>query len=112
MKKSTVIILALSLILTACKKSDSKLSQQIPGKWTGHRPRIMVVGSDGSWATKSSSDSLTNSNAGTWQIKRGIFIMTFTNDSMKGGTMYCKIIRVDDHQFIYENGGNLYTNNR
>jgi len=31
---------------------------------------------------------------------------------MNGGTQYCKIIQLDDHQLVYEDGVNLYTNNR
>jgi hypothetical protein len=112
MKKFTIIILWLSLMLTACKKSDSTFSRQVPGNWTRDRSGTMFIGSDGSWSIKPSSDSLTNSYAGTWQIKDHVFIMTFTNDPMKGGIARYTIIRVDDHQLVYEDSGNIHTNSR
>ncbi len=100
-------------MLTACKKSDTKLSQQVPGTWTRDSSDILVIDSDGSWSIKPSSGSPKNIYAGTWHIKGGILIMTMTNASSNGFAK-SRILRVDDHQLVYQDilGGNIQTNSR
>jgi hypothetical protein len=60
----------------------------------------------------------TNTFSGTWQIKDGFFIMTLTNSpnpnrsASAADVVRYKIVRMDEHQFIYEDSGRTVTLSR
>jgi hypothetical protein len=118
MKKSIIIILALSSILTACSRRDTKLTQAVSGSWQGGARRESVMAPDGSFSESYRSPSGTLTIAGTWQIKDGILISTTTNVSGPGphvavGTVdRCKIISVDAHRLVYEVEGHTISLSR
>jgi hypothetical protein len=117
--KYTPIILILSLLLTACSRHDAELTQKIPGSWkhvgTSTRDDSTYSSSttilpDGtfSYIRQRNERPLTYTMAGTWQIKHGFMLMTITNRSDQnmgaklGEVSKCRIIRLDDHQLVYE----------
>ena len=115
--KFTPIILALSLLLTACSRHDTKLAKQIAGTWAGEAEAgTMAFAPNGSFVIAKKSD--TNIFAGTWQIKDGDLIMTLTNapiihgHSLAGGVTRCKIVSMDAHQFVYSSAGRAVTLSR
>jgi hypothetical protein len=116
--KFTPIILALSLLLTACRRHDVKLEQQIAGTWTRDESGTLTFAPDGSFSIVSWKQSHTNSFAGTWQISERVLIMTITNApvikgrSLVGGVERYNIVHVDDHQFLYEESGQTHTLSR
>ena len=116
-----LILLALSLFLTGCGH-DSKLTKKIPGSWqhegtsiqgTDTFTSMMTISPDGtfSYFRVWNEKSLTNTFAGTWQIRDGFMFMTVTNRSgpnphvPPGAVIKSKIIRLDDHQFVEETDG-------
>jgi hypothetical protein len=108
MKKSIIIILALSSILTACSRRDTKLTQAVSGSWRGGTSREMVMSPDGSFSQSFHFPKGTLILAGTWQIKDGILIWTTTNvigpePHVAVGTVdRSKIVSVDAHRLVYE----------
>ena len=93
-----------------------KPSQQITGSWTSTRSGTeMAISPDGSWLTRNMVPGHTNTFSGTWQVKDGFFIMTLTNSpnpnrpASAGDVVRYKIIRMDEHQFIYEDSGRAVT---
>ena len=109
--KFTPIILALSLLLTACSGPDAKLSRQIVGTWTHHDyggQTEYVYAPNGSFSgdtTITETQSRTNAFAGTWRIQDGVLILTYTNVpeqslASAGTVLRYKIRQVDDHQLL------------
>jgi hypothetical protein len=117
-EKFTFIILALSLLLTACNRRDSKLDQQIAGTWTREGSGTLTFAPDGSFLIVVVKPDHTNSFAGTWQTKHRVLIMTLTNApvinvrSLIGGVEQYNIIAVNDHEFLYEESGQTNTLSR
>ena len=114
MKYCLLPLFGLSLLLAGCNKtpSDAAIRRQIVGAWTYNQDEVLTIAPDGSWSIMESSNSLTSTYAGTSQIKNGILIMTMTNAPSKGGIAKCRILHVDDHQLVYEDGGTIHTNSR
>jgi major membrane immunogen (membrane-anchored lipoprotein) len=117
--KNTPIILALSLLLTACSRHDAEFTKQVPGNWkhegtstrdTGTYASTTTISPDGtfSYIRQWNERPLTYTMAGTWQIKDGFMLMTVTNRSDQnmgakvGEIIKSRIIRLDDRQFVYE----------
>jgi hypothetical protein len=114
--KTAFTVLALGLLLTACSRRDATQSHQIAGSWISTRSGAeMVISSDGSWLTRNIVPGHTNTFSGTWQTNDGFFIMTLTNSpnpnrpASSADVVRYKIIRVDEHQFIYEDSGRTVT---
>src|SRR5471030_1676903 len=108
--KSTPIILALSLLLTACSRHEAKLDQQIAGTWTGEAEAgTMTFAPDGGFSVVRKSD--TNIMAGTWQITDRDLVLTLTNAplmhgrSVVGSVSHNRIVSMDAHQFVFNTGG-------
>jgi hypothetical protein len=114
-------LLTLSLLLTGCSR-DSKLTKKIPGTWK--REGTSTQGTDTFTSTMTISPNstfsyfrlwnerqLTNTFAGTWQIRGGVMFMTLTNRSgpnphvPAGAIVKSRIIRLDDHQMVQEEDG-------
>ena len=117
--KNTPIILALSLLLTACSRHDAELTKQIPGSWkhdgtsardTSTYSSSTIISPDGtfSYARHWNEKPLTYTMAGTWKIRDGFMLVTITNrsDQDMGGKLgeisKWRIIHLDDHQIVYE----------
>jgi hypothetical protein len=117
--KYTPIILALSLLLTACSRHDAELTKRIPGNWKheGTSTRddstfssSTTISPDGtfSYTRQRNEKPFTYSMAGTWKIRDGFMLVTITNrsDQDMGGKLgeisKWRIIRLDDHQIVYE----------
>jgi hypothetical protein len=110
--KHTTIILALSLLLTACSRHDAEFTKQIPGVWRQELrsyTNTLTVTSDGSFAF---SRILTNSdfdftNTGTWLIRGGRIVMSATNQSGAhplplGDFFKAEIVHLDDHAWVFK----------
>ena len=115
--KFTPIILALSLLLTACNRRDAKLGHQLLGTWTGEaEAATMTFAPDGGFLIVKKSD--TNIYAGTWQIRDGVLVMKITKSpslhghSQAGPETRCKIVSMDSHQFVYTVDGSTFTLSR
>jgi hypothetical protein len=95
----------LSLLLTVCSGQDADLSKQIIGTWTSDdKQSTETYAPDGSFLTLTRASNHTNSFAGTWQIKDGIMIETFTNAPfhLTGQIFQYRIHVLDGHQLEYE----------
>ena len=116
------LILAASLLLTACSFRDAELSRQVAGTWKeGLRGGVIVTSTmspNGGF-----SDSLSQSNfvaltsQGTWLVTNGELIITCTNGqgTTRTGQRFVdplswvhryKIIHLDAHRLIGERDGN------
>src|SRR4029077_10485963 len=99
--KYTTAILFLSLLLTGCGRSDTKLSQQVAGTWWQGKSAMMVFNPNGGFSFRMWAGGRTNGFAGTWQIQEGVMTMTVTNTGnaeSRGGvgeTQHFKIVRLD-----------------
>jgi hypothetical protein len=124
--KFILIITTLSLLLIGCSEQDINFSHQIAGTWTRQTSFNMRTFS---WtnpvtftATFSSGGSFTESLGhrdslvtyqGAWLVKEGELVMTVTNAQGTGNHQAGpvgsvdrgRIIRVDEHELIYETDG-------
>jgi hypothetical protein len=95
--KIILSLLAFSLFLTACSKSngDAAMSRKITGAWADASDKTpFTISSDGSYSIVTGGVN----HAGTWQIRDGVFIMMHTN--LDHAVERMRIVRVDDHQFV------------
>jgi hypothetical protein len=74
--KHTTVILALSLLLTACSRHDAEFTKQIPGTWKQELrsyTNTLTIVSDGSFAFSrfTTNADTTFTNTGTWLIRDG-----------------------------------------
>jgi hypothetical protein len=111
--KTTLQLLALSLLLAACSTvpSDARIQQKLIGSWKMGRGTTTFE-SDGSWihkftvnVTDKGFQDLTNE--GTWQVKGGILDVTMTKTSWPNpelGVEHLKIVHVDDHELVFYPG--------
>ena len=122
----TFILTMLSLLLTACRTNDGELHRQIVGTWTKDKginfarfswsdpvTFTYAFSSDGSFSESLGHRSEPVTFQGTWLVKDGEFVLTFTNSygtgnhqpaPMAGKVDHYKIVHVDEHQFIYMAG--------
>ena len=106
--------------------SDAKLARQIAGVWTIHivNPKtlpltdpfiyIYTISPDGSFSCVLGHRNEPVTFQGTWLVKDGEYIITYTNSFGTGAYQAApvagkvdrhKIVHVDEHQFIYMAGG-------
>jgi hypothetical protein len=113
---SVVLVIIVSLLVWSHSRrpSDSQIRQAVSGSWKASNPKSrfeMTITSDGGFAygTSSNHDAI----AGTWQLKDGVFIMTTTksprSNALAGGVVRCRVIRLDDHEFAFDMGGETVT---
>ena len=122
--KFTPVIVALSLLLTACRSQDAKVSHGIAGAWEMEVPLKVTtfyswtnpiiyrwsISSNGSFSQSLGHVSALVTYQGTWLVKDGELVLTFRNalgtgshkdDSAIVGQVHrCKIVHLDDHQFV------------
>jgi hypothetical protein len=111
--KHTTIILALSLLLTACSRHDAEFTKQIPGTWKQELSSFtntLTIVPDGSFSF--SRTILTNNdfdftNTGTWVIRGGRIVMTATNQIGAhplplGAFFKAEIVHLDDHTWVFK----------
>lgn len=137
MKKFVIIGFIVALVVASAlfwqqskHPSDARLARQITGAWTKDtfNPKTVfltdpviytnTISPDGSFSYSFGHKSAPVTFQGTWLVKDGEFIMTFTNSFGTGNheaapvaskVERCKIIHVDEHQFIYVGGGRTNT---
>jgi hypothetical protein len=106
--------------------SDAKLARQVTGAWTKDtfNPKTFsltdpviytnTISPDGSFSYSFGHTSALVTFQGTWLVKDGELVMTFTNSygtgnhaaaPVAGKVDRCKIIHLDEHQFVYMTGG-------
>jgi hypothetical protein len=112
--KHTFASIALIILLTACSRSDEKLSHEVAGVW-----KIGTVhwnfNSDGSFSNWTSDSGGTNAFRGTWQIQDSVLTMVLTNESgpkadgRLGAAMRLQIVSVDAHHIKFKSGGGALT---
>jgi hypothetical protein len=132
--KSTLSIIALSLLLTACSKSpsDSQIRQKFIGTWKPDAsPAVFTAYPDGdlkivktnilAFAEGSHTEFVrTNSTMHeTWKVENGFVIWIYTNVmsvNPQGRIMVVryKVVRIDDHEMVscIEGQTNLLTAHR
>lgn len=111
-----------------CSKhpSDATLARQIAGKWTKDTfnskafsltdPFVYTntISADGTFSYNFGHRSAPVTFQGTWLVKNGELVFTFTNSygtgahqaaPVTGEIDHYKIVYVDEHQFIYLTGG-------
>ena len=127
----TLIFILLCLLVTGCYRRDTRLHEEVVGTWKHGDTGKMTLNSDGSFHTifsytkigsTSSNDTIEWAQDGTWDVKDGFFVFTFTNSTARnapvavpvGYVSRCKITSVDDHNLIYQgpNGKDVFVNTR
>jgi hypothetical protein len=99
---SLLLVCIVALLSADCGGQDTMLRQTIVGEW-----RSEDIGSYSLFlATNGNFDAeigQKGSAAGTWQIKDGLLVMTYTRRNFIPISCVdsCKIIRVDDHILTY-----------
>jgi hypothetical protein len=115
--KYTPIILALSLLLTACSRHDAKLTKKISGTWNGDTNAVMAMSPDGGFSQTLYTDGRPIVFEGTWQVTNNFLNLTITNEIQKDGKLNVpthivrrfEVVHVDDHQFVYGSKGDTIT---
>jgi hypothetical protein len=109
--KSTLPILLLSFLLTACHRQDASYTSQIIGAWPSsgaNWTNTTTYNSDGSFSIVKQKPGESQSSAGTWRISDGFLTMTFTSSSITnhnspvGMTERYHIIHLDSHELQME----------
>jgi len=115
--KNTPIILAMSLLLTACSQRE-----RIAGTWTNEsldgKKNTMAITPDGSFLLMApQSDHTTNIMTGSWQISDAVYIMTITSVTSAsthhpsvGQIAHFRVLHLDDHTFTYYDEESQLTN--
>jgi hypothetical protein len=93
--------------------NDVMLGRRVAGTWTHAGLLSITISPDGSF-----SESIGHSNAlvsyqGVWRVKNSTFVMTVTNaegtgshqPGPVGSISRDKIIRADDHKFVWDRNG-------
>jgi hypothetical protein len=94
---------------------DAKLGRQLIGTWSREGVNPITVVADGTWLFSGMPD-----RTGTWQVRNDVLVLTFTNSSpvvsaivgghsVVGSAIRYKIIQVDEHQLIYNDGAKTIT---
>jgi heat shock protein HslJ len=107
--KYPLIILALSLLMTACSRQDSTFNKKIVGGWRTVMGDTVTFNTDGSFrgTELNVNPPRTNDYIGTWQISGGILTITPTSVSGRnpevqvGYTVHFKIMDLDAHHLYY-----------
>jgi hypothetical protein len=122
-----VAVVAVGVLLWQHSKypSDAELARQIAGAWTidTFNPKTFswtdpvvytnTISPDGSFSCVLGHRSALVTFQGTWLVKDGEFVITYTNsygtgdhqaEPVAGKVDHHKIIHVDEHQFIYMAG--------
>jgi hypothetical protein len=104
------MLILVCLLLTACGRSDTKLSERISGSWH-QNPIRMVFNPDGRFTLTIRQDAHANDYAGAWRIKDGFLDLVLTNKSAVdtrgeiGERGHFKIIDLDAHHLSYIQNG-------
>lgn len=112
--KYTIVFITLTLLLTACSRSDVKTSYQIAGVWQVGTGRV-TFNSDGTFSTVKHDSSGTNIFSGTWQVQSGFLDMVLTNVSgpnpkaQVGETNRLQIVSSDAYHITWKMGGQTVT---
>lgn len=99
------------LLLTACGRSDTKLSKEIFGTWWQGNSVKIIFQPSGSFTMTMWEPSHAKNYNGTWQIKDGVLAMELTNESAGdargqiGEWGHFKIINVSAHNLSYSSSG-------
>jgi len=110
--KYPTIILALSLLLTACRRNDAEFTKQIPGVWKEELKtytNVLTIVADGSFSYSriTANPDTTFTNTGTWWIRGGRIVLTATTRSGAhalplGDIIKTEINHLDDHNWMIE----------
>jgi hypothetical protein len=134
MKKFIIIGIVVALVAATVliwqhskHPSDAKLTRRIAGAWTKDTSKMKAFSltdplvytrtfsSDGSYSFIWGHQSALVTFLGTWLVKDGELVVTFTSSHGMGSHQaapvtglvdHYKIVHVDEHQFIYMEGGN------
>jgi hypothetical protein len=113
----SLVLLIVVFVLTWQHFRDVKLRHEVVGSWRGIGGSrfSMTIASDGSqsWGTTNRPDFI----SGTWRIRHGILILTTTNEyhrfhggsSLVGVVMRCRVVHLDDQEFVFDMGTNTIT---
>jgi hypothetical protein len=109
--KTTLTLLMLGLLLTACRRDDASSTSQIIGAWPSsgaNWTNTTTYNSDGTFSIVKQKPGESQSSAGTWKISDGFLTMTFTSSSITnhnspvGVTERYHIIHLDSHELQME----------
>lgn len=121
--------LAISLLLLGCgrhngpakESPDAILRSRLAGTWAIEGLGAMTLGIDGTfssrWTNSHASPEAVWQYDGLWTTTPGAFVMTSTNSQSWGTTnrvpagdadVY-KILALDEHELVWETGGQTYT---
>lgn len=129
MKKYSIISVVAGLLILAAwlllrhgiRPSDTQFSRKVVGTWTDSVHRLALsLAPDGAYTSTFTRNGIDYEYEGTWKIEDGVVLLTLmTNNStdtahtMRVGTVQrFGIVHVDDHEFVYEDGGIIHTNLR
>jgi hypothetical protein len=99
---SLLLVCIVALISTDCGGQDAMLRQTIAGEWRSDDigSYSLLLATNGYFDAEIGQKGTA---AGTWQIKDGLLVMTYTRSNFIPISCVnsCKIIRVDDHILTY-----------
>jgi|ERR1035437_6488614 hypothetical protein len=97
--KTILLLLTLSVFLTACSKSlrDAEIRQKIVGTWAiDSQPITFTFSSDGSFLAADTAKH--TKTEGRWRIESGDYILTTSNmTTAKSYSERYRIVRISDH---------------
>lgn len=108
--KHAFAFIILSLLLTACGRTDVRIQRQVTGTWVvevGNNIRsVNLIRPDGSYAAKVTG--FTNGSVvmieGTFRVKNGELVETVTKSSQPNEkvpfTVHGQIIRLNNHEMV------------
>lgn len=111
------MIVALSLPLFGCSRSDANLQKEVVGTWAlgSHTNFEMTLSPDGSFVSQWTTTNKSLTYGGTWKIQNGSMFATITNCIAKGYTNFegvgsvdrYEIIRADSTSLVYSNDNQI-----
>jgi hypothetical protein len=120
--KLTFALIALALLLTACRRtpSDEQIRQQMIGTWQTGRGTIEHR-ADGSYVHRfviNVTNDVTHegthlTEAGTWQVKDGCILTVITNEPWSNTDhtiSHFQVVRLADHELVIRDLATGFTN--
>jgi hypothetical protein len=108
--KLTPLLIVLSLLAVGCNRRDAEFHKEIIGTWMAQESSPMIFLADGSFHVENTGASSNTTSKwpahGTWDVKRGVFILSITNGApgkpLTNFVWCSKIKVVDRHKLVCE----------
>jgi hypothetical protein len=109
--KTSFMILAFSVVLFGCGRSDSQLQKKVVGNWVRDSYFTMRLFPDGSFASHWTSTNKSLTYQGTWKIQAGSMVSTITNCIVEGYTNFKPVGTVESYAIVQADANDLVCSN-